>query len=265
MSPVALALVLVAAVIHAAWNLVLHETSDRVAAMAMAGLAAGLLLLPAIVVAPPVAVLPLILLSALAETAYGLCLAAAYARGALSLAYPLGRGTAPLLVTLGGWLVLSERPEPGALAGAVALAAGLGLVAMAGRRAGAGPAVGFALLTGVSIATYAVIDARAVRQVGPAGYLGSVLLLQGLFTVLWLRGDRARLRAALGPGLRIVIGSVAAYLLVLFAFQRAGAGRVATLREVSVLLGILLSRERPGRHVWVGAALVVAGAVLTAL
>ena len=82
--------------------------------------------------------------------------------------------------------------------------------------------------------------------------------------VAWLRGNRARLRRALGPGTRIAVGTVAAYLLVLLAFQRAPAGRVATLREASVLVGLLLARERPGRLVWLGAGLVVIGAVLAA-
>lgn len=51
---------------------------------------------------------------------------------------------------------------------------------------------------------------------------------------------------------------------MLLAFQRVDAGRVATLREVSVLIGIALSGERPGRRVWTGAALVVVGTVLVA-
>jgi drug/metabolite transporter (DMT)-like permease len=265
MSLAALVLVLVAAVFHATWNLVLHDTADRAAAMAISGLVSGVVLLPAIVLSPPAAVLPLVPLSALAESAYGLCLAAAYARGALSLAYPLGRGAAPLLVTLGGWLVLAQAPGANGLLGAIALAAGLALVATAGRRAGQSAAVGFALLTGACIASYSLLDARAVQRAAPVGYLGAVLLLQGIFLTLWLRCDWRRLRRALAPGAKIAVGSVAAYLLVLFAFQRAGAGRVATLREVSVLLGILLARDKLGPRVWAGAALVVVGAVLTAL
>ena len=63
----------------------------------------------------------------------------------------------------------------------------------------------------------------------------------------------------------IPLGSTAVYLLVLFAFQLAPAGRVSTLREVSVLLGVLLSRSRRGWVVWVGAALVFAGMVLAAV
>jgi drug/metabolite transporter (DMT)-like permease len=261
----ALGLVLTAAAVHAVWNLTLHRTDDRVATMAVAGLAGGAVLLPAALAAPPWAVLPLIGLSALAETAYALCLSAAYRRGALAIAYPIGRGTAPLLVTLGGWLMLAEPPAATAAAGALALAAGLALVALAGRRAGQLTAVGFALLTGVTIAGYSLIDAQAVRQVQPVGYLGAVLLLQGLLLVGWLGGDWSRLRRALAPGLRVAVGSTGGYLLVLLAFQLAAAGRVTTLRETSVLIGIALAGGKPGKRLWLGAALVVAGGVLTAL
>lgn len=265
MPVVALALVLTAAVFHAAWNLTLHTVEDRPATMAVAGLLAGLALLPAMLLAPPWRVLPLIALSALAEMVYALCLSAAYSRGALALTYPVGRGAAPLLVTLGGWLLLAERLDPLVVAGAVALAVGLALVAVGGRRAGQSAAVGFALLTGVAIATYSLIDAHAVRQVAPAGYLGAVMALKGLLLVGWVRGDYTRLRRGLGSGARIAAGMVAAYLLVLLAFQRAEASRVTTLREVSVLIGLMLAGSAPGWRVWLGAALVVTGAVLTAV
>ncbi len=265
MSPAALALVLAAAVFHALWNRALKGAGDRVATMAVANLAAGLILLPAILLAPPAGVLPLIVGSAVAESAYALCLAAAYRRGALSIAYPLGRGTAPLLVTLGGWLLLGERPGLVAVGGALALATGMAIVALAGHRRGELAAVGFALLTGVAIASYSLIDARAVRQVSAPGYLGAVLFLTGLLLLASLGGDHRRLRRALAPGVRVAFGTTVAYLLVLLAFQRANAGQVATFREVSVLLGIWLSGERPGWHVWLGAAFVVAGITLAAI
>ena len=54
-----------------------------------------------------------------------------------------------------------------------------------------------------------------------------------------------RLQGGLRNGLLIAVGSLAAYLLVLYAFRLAPAGRVSTLRESSVLIGILLSGERP--------------------
>jgi drug/metabolite transporter (DMT)-like permease len=266
--PVALALVLLAAGLHAGWNLVLHDASDRVAASAVAGLATGVVLLPFIVAQAPWRVLPLVIASAVAEAAYALLLSAAYARGALAVAYPIARGTAPLLVTLGAWVVLAQTSGPLALTGAAALALGLALVGSAGRRAGQFGAAGFALLTGLAIATYSVVDADAVRQVSPLGYLGIALGLEGVLLLGWMRGVEGgvkRLRKALRRGLLIAVGSAAAYLLVLFAFQLAPAGRVSTLRETSVLLGVLLSRGQRGWRIWAGAALVVCGALLTAV
>jgi drug/metabolite transporter (DMT)-like permease len=124
--------------------------------------------------------------------------------------------------------------------------------------------VGFAVLTGLAIAAYSVIDASAVRRVEPLGYLGPVLALSGLTLCAVASFDRRRLRASAGTGVRIAVGSVAAYLLVLLAFRRSAAGPVATVREVAVLLGMWLSGERPGAWAWVGGALVVAGVVLAA-
>lgn len=264
MSSAALGLVLTAAILHAGWNLRLHGTDDRVASMAVAGLVAGAVLLPFTVAAPPTAVLGLVLLTGILESAYGLALAAAYARGDLSLTYPLGRGTAPLLATVGAWIVLSQRPTAAAVLGALLLGGGLGLLGLEAHRARALPAAGFAVLVGVVIASYSVVDAKAVQEVSPVPYLGAAMLLQGALTTAVIRFDAARLRAALRPGTLIGLGSLAAYLLVLFAFRLAPVGRVATLRETSVLLAILLSRERPGAATWAGAALCVVGAVLAA-
>jgi drug/metabolite transporter (DMT)-like permease len=144
------------------------------------------------------------------------------------------------------------------------LALGLATIAVSGGRSGQGLAVVLAVLTGLTIATYSVVDAGAVRQVSPAGYLGAVMAVQGLVITLSLRGRRLRLRRGLRSGILIALGSVAAYLLVLLAFQHAPAGRVSTLRESSVVIGLLISGEQPSPAVWAGALLVLAGAILAA-
>jgi drug/metabolite transporter (DMT)-like permease len=91
-----------------------------------------------------------------------------------------------------------------------------------------------------------------------------VLGIQGVLLTLLVGGNQVRLRQGLRSGVLIAIGAVAAYLLVLFAFQQAPAGRVSTLRESSVLVGLILSGERPPPAVWAGAILVLAGALLAA-
>lgn len=260
-----LVLVLSAAGFHATWNLRLHAADDRLAAMTLASLAGGLLLSPWLAASPPWQAWPFLLPSIGAQVAYSLTLSAAYARGALSFAYPVGRGTSPLLVTLGGWLLLAQAPTLTRVTGAMALAAGLIILARRAHDSQQTTAIGFAVLTGCAIATYSVIDAAAVAQVAPAGYLAAVQLGSGAVLATALRCDVRRARASLRAGATIGFGQVVAYILVLLAFQRAPAGNVSTLREVSVLIAILASRERPGRVVWAGALLCVIGAALAAV
>jgi drug/metabolite transporter (DMT)-like permease len=265
MDPIALVLALSAAVFHAGWNLRLHGTGDRVASMAVASLVGGLVLAPGLVAGLPAQVWPLVGVSIAAQTAYALLLSSAYQRGALSLAYPVGRGTAPLLVTLGGWALLAQPLTSTGLAGALLLVVGLLALARGAVVREQGAAFAFAVATGVAIATYSIVDAAAVADASPVAYLAVVQLGSGVVLAGLLRFDASRLRGSVRAGSLIGLGQVAAYLLVLFAFQRAAAGSVATVRELSVVLGILLSRERPGWGTWAGAGLCVAGGALAAL
>jgi drug/metabolite transporter (DMT)-like permease len=104
-----------------------------------------------------------------------------------------------------------------------------------------------------------------VRSAPPVGYLGAVTIVLAAVLLGLTKLDHRRLRAAARDGAGVGIGSLAAYLLVLLAYQRAPASPVATLRELSILFGIMLARERPGWRVWLGGALCVAGAALTVL
>ena len=177
----------------------------------------------------------------------------------------MGRGTAPLLATIGAFVVLSQRPGAAGVLGSALLAVGLLLLGLEARRTDMLPALGFALLVGVTIALYSVVDAAGVRETAPLGYLSLGLLIQGVLLSAILGFDRPRLRVALRPGALIALGVVTAYGMVLFAFRLADVNSVTTLRETSVLIGMWLARERPSPRTWVGAALVVAGAILAAL
>ena len=104
--------------------------------------------------------------SGLLEALYFAFLASAYRRGDLSLVYPLARGSAPLLAVAIGVLVLGERLGPIGYAGVAALLIGLltlqrpwRYLRASGRASGG--AAGFALLTGVTIASYSAVDRSA--------------------------------------------------------------------------------------------------------
>jgi drug/metabolite transporter (DMT)-like permease len=264
-SGIALALVLAAAVFHAGWNRLLHGADDRLAAAAVGAVVAAVLLLPATIAVPPTAVWPLALASGAAEATYFALLAAAYRRGELSFTYPVARGVAPFLITLGGAAVLGESLNAARIGGSLALGVGLGIISQAGLAKGRGTALMFAALTGITIAVYSVIDADAVRSANAVGYLGAVTAVEAVILLGAVKLDWGRLRAMARPGAGIGAGALVAYLLVLLAYQRAPASPVATLRELSILLGILMSGERPGWRVWLGGSLCVLGAALTVL
>ncbi len=266
MPPAAIALVLAAAVLHALWNVRLHGADDRVAAMAMSGVVSGVVLLPFLVFDPPSGLWGLLLISGAAEAVYGLALAGAYRRGELSVTYPVGRGSAPLMATIAAVVVVGQPASGRTIVAAALVAVGLVLLAFRSHRHGMLAATGLALVVGVAIATYSVVDARAVRGgAATLAYLAGTLGLEGVLMAATTRFDVARLRGSIRPAISIAIGSVGAYAMVLLAFRLAPVGQVATLREVSVVLAVLIARERPGRLGWVGIGAVAAGGTLAAL
>ena len=302
MPTLAIVLVLVAAVLHAGWNVLLKTSGDTLttavrlqaigtAVLVPIGIAAWLANgMPA--VSP--AAIGLALVSGVLEAAYFVLLASAYRRGPLSLVYPLARGSAPLLAVAIGLVLLGERLVPLAMAGVACLLVGIFLVArpwQALRAAGQAQrgAVGFALATGASIAAYSAVDRLGVRETEPWIY-GSILAVFAtiLTATSVVVGRRLGLlapvpaRAADAAGERLggiardaIAGvlSLGAYLLVLFAYAIAPLATVAPLRESGIVLaaawGAIRLREAAGRRDAgtriAAAGLVVVGAILLAV
>ena len=305
MSTLAIALVLVAAVLHAGWNVLLKTSSDTLWTAVRLQAIGTVILLPIGIVAwlandrpaVPEEAIGLALVSGVLETIYFICLSAAYRRGALSLVYPLARGSAPVLAVAIGILLLGEELLPLALAGVGCLLVGILLVAQPWRALQAAGrehrgAIGFALATGASIAAYSAVDRLGVRVTEPWIY-GSIL---AVFATVFLAltvviGRRVGFLApaptppektggsrAWGPGARFTRDAVAgvlalmAYLLVLAAYSIAPLAAVAPLRESGIVLAAAWGALRLGETVGgrqaatriAAAGLVVVGAVLLA-
>jgi drug/metabolite transporter (DMT)-like permease len=281
MSPLALALVLGAAVFHSAWNLALKSEPRRLEASLLALGAAVVLSAPVLLFHPLSEVSArawgLVLLSGAFETAYLLTLTAAYEVGDLSLVYPIARGSAPLVVApLAVW-VLGERLSASGLCGIALVVAGIfathsGLFRSAAA-AGARPAAALAALTGVMIAGYSLVNKVGVGTTPVALWAFLVLSVDTilLFVVLrvrgglqWPRAGAARWRAA-----AIGVLMLAAYLAILTALSLAPVSYVVAGREVSIvvtaLAGALLLHERHSRRRIAGAVVIFAGLVALAL
>ncbi len=294
MDSLALACVLVSVVMHATWNIVLKTAGDPLRTATAGMISALLVLAPAAAIgwlvlgrpAVPPQALAIGFLSGLAEIAYFVFLAAAYRRGDLSVVSPLARGSAPLLIVIVGVAVLGERLSPGAAVGVALILVGLLTVQrpwrfLQGAHAAHRGAAGFALLTGLMIATYTSLD-RVGSQLTPPWIYAAILWAVGAAGLGLVDLARPRLAGgafAAGPdtlNLRTAVLAgmltLGAYTLILFALSRAEVAIVGPLRESSVLItsayGVARLREAvTGREVTLrlaGSALVLLGAAVLA-
>jgi drug/metabolite transporter (DMT)-like permease len=215
---------------------------------------------------------PYIAASAALELLYFALLAAVYSRADLSFAYPIARGSAPVLVLLISVIALGAPVGLVAAAGVLAVTAGVLLVRGVGRAAADAASLALALAVGACIAGYTLVDDRGVRHAGALPYFEIILIASALpyAAVIAAKNGTAALRAAAGRRAAAAgVGMVAAYLLILEALERAEAAPVAALRETSVVMAAagaaLAGREKVPATRLAGAVLVVAGVAALAL
>jgi drug/metabolite transporter (DMT)-like permease len=249
MTPSIALLVLFAAFLHASWNAMLKSGSDRLWAMTVMGVATCLAcaaLLPFLPF-PHGPSWPYVIASAVLHVGYNLFLIRAYRSGEFGSAYPIARGSSPLLITLGAALAAGEFPSPSGITGIFLVSAGIISLAFRGRRL---PESGilYALGTGIFIAAYSIADGIGGRLSGSTvAYTIWMSLVSDLAAVpvYWLRRRDLHLwRGARATGLAALGGlvSLLAYGIVIFAMANAAMGSVSALRETSVLFAVLLAR-----------------------
>jgi drug/metabolite transporter (DMT)-like permease len=279
--PVVIAAVLGAALLHATWNALVKGRAGQgdpllsTVLVVAGGAFASALLLP-FMAAPLPASWPFIAASSLSQTVYYLLLIEAYKSGDMSHAYPLMRGTAPLLVALSNGVLTGERLSAPQWLAVCLICGGVLAMLLAGRTSavanpGQRRATGFALATACVIALYTLIDGAGVRRsAAPAGYTLWIFLLTGLAVLAWSARGRTGALAALArtrPALVLIGGTstVASYGIALWAMTLAPVAAIAALRETSILfataIAALFLRERVGRGRLLAAALIACGAV----
>lgn len=272
MNPLALGMALAAAFLHVVWNLIVKVSSDRLVAAFTVSAGGALLNLPvlAIVGLPDRQVWGLVMLSAVVQTVYMVLLSKAYEKGDMSFVYPVARGFAPLLVTGAGVLLLGDRVGPGGALGVLVVMIALAALAT-GRNDRSG--LGWALATGLSIATYTTIDAAASRIEGSAiPVVGAMFVVHTVLMggyVAMVRGPESLVEMFTRAPLRSLaasVGSASGYLLVMSAAVMAPVGLVAAIRETSVVLGVLAGRrflaENVTRLHWIAVGCAALGTIL---
>ena len=222
---------------------------------------------------PPAGAWPFIVASAALHVAYNLLLLASYQLGEFSQMYPLARGTSPWVVALVSVTVLGRHLPITELAGVLLVSGGLiALVLIGGRPSRKDlPALAAAVLTGLMIAAYTVIDGLGVMHAPLFAYTGWMFLLQAppiAVLAVIRRGRRlpTAVRASAVSGLAGGVISLAAYTIVLWAQTSGALAPIAALRETSIVFGALIGAaflgERLGARRAIAAGVVLAGVLL---
>lgn len=286
MTPLALALVLTAAVCHATWNLVAKRAGGGSHFVLMGALLVAVVWLPAALWVGVEAAWQwgwvewaVLALSALLHVLYFRALLHGYAVSDLTVVYPVARGSGPLLSSVGAVVVLGETISALGALGALAVVAGVFLIAggpalwrqaqQPAQRVRVRRGLLWGAVTGVFIALYTLVDGYAVKilLISPilVDYVGNVLRIPVMLPVA-LR-DRAGFAAAWRTQWRaslvVAILGPFSYVLVLYAMRLAPLSHVAPAREVSMLFAALLGGtllgESDRRMRLLGAGAIAAG------
>ncbi|HXZ60134.1 MAG TPA: DMT family transporter [Steroidobacteraceae bacterium] len=273
MSALVIALPLCAAVLHATWNAALRSSADRLWFVTVMSLATTLAALPLVLLLPT----PLqqswtyLGVSALLQVIYSFLLAYAYALGELGQIYPIVRGSVPLLVSIGGFLLAGQRLSGVALLGVVLISAAIFSLGF-GRGRAERRSLTHAIVTALFVASYVTADALGVRLSGnPQSYAAWIWVIYGALMpagFLLLRRRMAlplRTREtwkALAGGLL----SFGSYGAIIAALALGNVGTISALRETSIVFSALIGWMFLGEALTLRRALVcltvTAGAAL---
>lgn len=286
MPPQALIVVLIAALLHAFWNLLAKDAVDSSAFMWW-GVAVGATWYGAWVLTQAWPGIPreiwlLLAASIFMEVAYVALITRGYASGDLSQVYPIARGAPPLLIALFSGIFLGERLPILGYLGIALLVVGVYLASLPSMAELWKPltalsqhAAQWALLAAVAVAAYSMIDKVGVRFATPLMYNAWVYtgIAIGYAPVVWSPRNRASTVHEFRTNWRrIGIGSMAtigSYLLALVGLSMTAASYVSAVRATSVVIGalfgwLLLKESFGGMRVFAAATMVV-GLMLVAL
>jgi len=277
-TPGVIALVLLAALLHAGWNAVQKSAADPAWCKILYGPASVLMLAPLtlLVPFPEAEIWPWILGGSLLHLAYAVLLYWAFEHGELGEIYPISRGASPVMVTAGGALFAGDVMSVTQIVGVLIVCGGI----LALRRSGSRrlPRAGLiaALLTAAATAGYTVVDGVGARLADDRfGFIVWLFLINAILSGLFFwTFQRPKFTAPpppreLAKALAIPVMSMTAFGLVILATTMGPLGAISALRETSVVfaavLGWLFLKEGFSPRRIAACAAVAAGAGLTAL
>jgi drug/metabolite transporter (DMT)-like permease len=282
MPPLAIVLLLLAASLHALWNLLLKRSQEKYIAMGWQVIISGVLAFFLLLFTgfPPRSMWIFALISMALEAVYFVLLSNAYSDHDFSLVYPIARGTAPAFLMLWSVLFLGEKLTVGGTLGVSLIVLGMVIIGATSLIQNRGSrlhikGVILALTVALIISLYTLIDGTAVKN-GPAlPYALTMFMFVPILTTTYnIRrfGWAPFLAAWKGPRIPLILAAVlgvVAYLLALIAYSFAPLSYSGAIREVSVVIGAFLGwqflEEPMGATRVLGSAVIFGGILVIAL
>jgi drug/metabolite transporter (DMT)-like permease len=286
MSLLAFSLIVISAVMHAIWNLLVKRSRHKTAFIWWMFVASGTLFTLSLPLAPEpfsrpeIETLAMITVGAVCFVLYHLFNGRAYRGGDLSMVYPLSQ-TSMVWVPLWGILLLGERLSLTGVCGILLVL--FGVYSMQMQRLSLGemirpfrdlgnPSVQAALMAGFIYSIGSIAEKTGVRNYSP--FYFTYLLVLVMLLLMTFNLSRPRYRRQIGEELRehwrliLVSGPVmmASFLTFRYGLNLSPVSYAVPVRQVSimvgVLIGILFLGESFGRIRLISALLIFLGAIV---
>ena len=269
----AFALIIFSAAIHAVYNAMIKAARDILIARMLMALASSIYMLPFtfLVPLPSAKLFGLLCLTALVHFIYQMFQVGALKMADYSLAYPVSRGTAPLVAASFIPVVLGDQISIAQFAGIAIIS--LSILAM-GIMAPKGNLLGLLLsvCTGIAIAAYTIIDTKGMRMPdNPLTFLVWFFIFDSITISSWtFFKHRERLKSAiwyeLPRGALNGLLGIVTFGSALLAFRYGNAAVMAALRETSVLfalpIGYFFLGDKPGKLRIISVLCLIAGVIM---
>ena len=289
MSLIVFLLVVLPASLHVLWNVLVKQSSDKVAFAWLTNVVGLPILLPFFILSRVMpadpnplgwAVWKWAAVSGIFETCYILLLYISYGKADLSIVYPVSRGIAPVITAMLGYWFIGDAITlwSGAAVGLILL--GLVSLSRSMHKPSAQPydRTGFllAVATGCAIASYHLVDRRAMCLVPPPSPL-EYLFLMYIFLALFLTIGVGAIYPHWWDAIRtewcanwrgvLIVGAFIplSYFLIIVAFKYGNVTYITASRNLSIVIstivGVYVLKEQSSWQRTLGSGLIMAGII----
>ena len=244
------AAVMLAAVLHPAWNGMVKKHKDKVISVSaiVFGHVPMALVVMLFMPLPTLESVPYIILSAIIHQGYQVYLISAYKFGDLTKVYPVARGTGPIVATLISILVLGVVFSKFQIISIILISFGIIILGLLSKNSqNSNKTLIYSLATGFFIGIYSLTDGYGARiSLSPLSFLGWSFILNAMifpFTLKLMNYSNVFNRVIKEAKLVFWVGGTLSYIvyaIVVWAFTKAPIPLVGALRESGIIFSIII-------------------------